>query len=61
MGQHSKLLSNSAMIRRVDATGTLGLLGDVRHDPFQSGADLATQLTKESNQVLYTGPTKVLT
>ena len=28
----------------VDATGTLAgaLLGDVRHDPFQSGADLAT-------------------
>ena len=28
----------------IDATGTLAgaLLGDVRHDPFQSGADLAT-------------------
>ena len=28
----------------IDATGTLSgaLLGDVRHDPFQSGADLAT-------------------
>ena len=36
----------------IDATGTLAgaLLGDVRHDPFQSGADLATPC------LLYTSP-----